>query len=130
MPKSSYEHLSGRLDANDIGLGWLDGITVLESVKAVSTRPHAHMHTEVIFCLKGELSYRIADVGEGPSQGTDPYRKSFLGRYLKIMSMPREASSNRPSAAETRNFDVTLSPSSVTTDICEGMGAATHVAAE
>ena len=64
MPISSYEHLSGRLDANDIDLGWLDCITVLESVKAVSTRPHAHMHTEVIFCLKGELSYRIADVGE------------------------------------------------------------------
>lgn len=64
MPKSSYEHLSGRLDANDISLGWLDGVTVLESVKAVSTRPHAHMHAEVIFCLKGELFYRIADVGE------------------------------------------------------------------
>ena len=64
MPKSSYEHLSGRLDAEDIGLGWLDCITVLENVKAVSTRPHAHTHTEVIFCLKGELSYRIANVGE------------------------------------------------------------------
>ena len=64
MSTSSYEHLSGRLDANDIGLGWLDGLTILESVKAVSTRPHAHLHTEVIFCLKGELSYRIADVGE------------------------------------------------------------------
>ena len=64
MPISSYEHLSGRLDADDIGLGWLDGVTVLESVKAVSTRPHAHLHTEVIFCLKGEFSYRIDAVGE------------------------------------------------------------------
>ena len=61
---SSYEHLSGRLDANDIGLGWLDGLTVLESVKAVSTRPHAHLHTEVIFCLKGEFAYRIDGAGD------------------------------------------------------------------
>ncbi len=64
MPASSYEHLSGRLDANDIGLGWLDGLTVLESVKAVSTRPHAHLHTEVIFCLKGEFAYRIDGAGD------------------------------------------------------------------
>lgn len=64
MPTSSYEHLSGRLDADDIGLGWLDGVTVLESVKAVSTRPHAHPHTEVIFCLKGEFTYRIDSVSE------------------------------------------------------------------
>ena len=64
MPKSSYEHLSGRLDANDIGLGWLDGLTILESVKAVSTRPHAHLHTEVIFCLKGEFAYRIDGAGD------------------------------------------------------------------
>ena len=61
---SSYEHLSGRLDADSIGLGWLDGVTVLESVKAVSTRPHAHLHTEVIFCLKGEFAYRIDGAGD------------------------------------------------------------------
>ena len=64
MNASSYEHLSGRLDADEIGLGWLDGVTVLESVKALSTRPHAHPHTEVIFCLKGEFTYRIDTVGE------------------------------------------------------------------
>lgn len=64
MPTSSYEHLSGRLDADSLGLGWLDGVTVLESVKAVSTRPHAHLHTEVIFCLKGEFAYRIAGAGD------------------------------------------------------------------
>ena len=64
MPISSYEHLSGRLDADDIGLGWLDGVTVLESAKALSSRPHAHSHTEVIFCLKGEFTYRIDAVGE------------------------------------------------------------------
>ena len=64
MSRSSYEHLSGWLDADDIGLGWLDGVTVLESVKALSTRPHAHPHAEVIFCLKGEFTYRIDSVGE------------------------------------------------------------------
>lgn len=64
MPTSSYEHLSGRFEADDIGLGWLDGVTVLESVKAVSTRPHAHPHTEVLFCLKGEFTYQIDAVGE------------------------------------------------------------------
>lgn len=64
MSTSSYEHLSGRLDADDIGLGWLDGVTVLESVKAVSTSPHAHPHTEVLFCLKGEFTYQVDAVGE------------------------------------------------------------------
>ena len=64
MSTSSYEHVSGRLDADDIGLGWLDGVTVLESVMALSTRSHAHPHAEVIFCLKGEFTYRIDSVGE------------------------------------------------------------------
>ena len=64
MTTSFYEHLSGQLDADVIGLGWLDGLTVLESVKAVSTRPHAHLHTEVIFCLKGEFAYRIDGAGD------------------------------------------------------------------
>lgn len=64
MSTSSYEHLSGQLDADDIGLGWLDSVTVLESVRALSTRPHAHLHTEVIFCLKGEFAYRIDGTGD------------------------------------------------------------------
>ena len=64
MTTSFYEHLSGQLDADVISLGWLDGLTILESVKAVSTRPHAHLHTEVIFCLKGEFAYRIDGAGD------------------------------------------------------------------
>lgn len=64
MFTSSYEHVSGRLDADDIGLGWLDGVTVLESIMALSTRPHAHPHAEVIFCLKGEFAYRIDGAGD------------------------------------------------------------------
>ena len=64
MGKSYYEHLSGRIDADDIKLGWCDGITVLECVKAHSTRPHTHPHTEMIFCIKGKFTYRIDGIGE------------------------------------------------------------------
>lgn len=61
---SPYEHLSGLLEIDKIGLGWLADVTVLESVRAVSTRPHSHPHAEIIYCLRGAFSYRIDGIGD------------------------------------------------------------------
>ncbi|HOF62279.1 MAG TPA: helix-turn-helix domain-containing protein [Candidatus Latescibacteria bacterium] len=54
-----FEHLSGHITASEIGLGWLDGLTLRTVSKAASFRPHQHSHMEVILCLRGELVYRI-----------------------------------------------------------------------
>lgn len=54
-----FENLSGQMSSDEIGLGWLDGMTLRTSTRAVSVRPHRHQHMEVILCLRGELSYEI-----------------------------------------------------------------------
>lgn len=54
-----FENLSGQMSSDEIGLGWLDGMTLRTSARAVSVRPHRHQHMEVILCLRGELSYEI-----------------------------------------------------------------------
>ena len=54
-----FENLSGQMTSSEIGLGWLDGVTLRTTPKAVSVRPHQHQHMEVILCLRGELSYEI-----------------------------------------------------------------------
>ena len=64
MKSAEFEHLSGFLDGSDIGLGWLSGVSRLANVSAVSTRAHSHPHAELIFCLKGEFTYAIDQVGE------------------------------------------------------------------
>ena len=56
-----FENLSGQMSSAEIGLGWLDGMTLRTSTRAVSVRPHRHQHMEVILCLRGELSYEIDD---------------------------------------------------------------------
>ena len=56
---SGFENLSGQMTSAEIGLGWLDGLTLRTAAKAVSVRPHQHQHMEVILCLRGELSYEI-----------------------------------------------------------------------
>lgn len=70
MGKNGYEHVSGSITSDQLGLRWISGITRWDATKAVHTRPHRHPHMEVIFCLRGELSYRIdgrdaVTVGEG-----------------------------------------------------------------
>ena len=70
MGKNGYEHVNGRITSDQLGLRWISGITRWDATKAVHTRPHRHPHMEVIFCLRGELSYRIdghdaVTVGEG-----------------------------------------------------------------
>ena len=117
MAISSYEHLSGRLGSSTIGLGWLDGVTVLESVKAVSTRPHAHPHTEVIFGLKGKFTYRIDTVGEvtlGAGMGLvipSRVRHALLddvdtpGKRLGFHLLRRMASSRRFAVFSSADYD-------------------------
>ena len=59
MKKDGYENVSRKLGPKDIGLGWLTGITEWATPKAVAHHPHSHPHTELIFCLKGNLVYEI-----------------------------------------------------------------------
>jgi len=54
-----FEHLTGRLTSRDIGLGWLDGLTLRTASRAVSVKPHSHKHMEIILCLRGEITYDI-----------------------------------------------------------------------
>ena len=63
MGKNGYEHVKGRLTSEQLGLRWISGITRWDTAKAVHTKPHKHPHMEVIFCLRGELSYRIDGLG-------------------------------------------------------------------
>jgi len=59
MGKNGYEHVNGRITSDQLELRWISGITRWDAAKAVHTKPHKHPHMEVIFCLRGELSYRI-----------------------------------------------------------------------
>ena len=59
--QDTFEHLSGQFSARDIGLGWISTVTILNVSKAISTQPHSHAYMELVFCLKGELVYELAD---------------------------------------------------------------------
>ena len=56
-----FENLSGQMSSDEIGIGWLNGMTLRTSNRATLVRPHLHQHMEVILCLRGELSYEIGD---------------------------------------------------------------------
>ena len=60
MNEGGFENLSRMLSARDIDLSWLLGVTYLKSTHALSLKSHQHSHLEIIFCLKGELTYEIA----------------------------------------------------------------------
>lgn len=63
MGRNGYEHVSGRITSDQLGLRWISGITRWDAAKAVHTKPHRHPHMELIFCLRGELSYHIDGCG-------------------------------------------------------------------
>lgn len=72
MKNEGYENVSLKLARKDIDLVWLTGITGWSSSRAVAMTPHRHPHMELIFCLKGSLTYKIDDKGEvtiGASSG-------------------------------------------------------------
>ena len=70
MTNNGYENVNSQIDGSMIGLAWLEGITYWKTDKAVVMNPHRHPHAELIFCLKGSLTYligtdRTVTLGEG-----------------------------------------------------------------
>lgn len=59
MKNDGYTHVSHKVDPAEIGLGWLTGITEWMTPKAMHVHPHMHSHIELIFCLKGTLTYKV-----------------------------------------------------------------------
>ena len=63
MKNDGYTHVSHKVGSDEIGLGWLTGITEWMTPKATHVHPHKHSHIELIFCLKGTMTYRISGHG-------------------------------------------------------------------
>lgn len=59
MFKSTFKNLSAFVGSRQLGLGWLAGISVLETKRAVTTDWHTHETTELLFCIKGETRYEF-----------------------------------------------------------------------
>lgn len=59
MTKTSFKNLSAFVGPRQLGLGWLAGISVLETKHAVTTDWHTHETTELLFCVKGETHYEF-----------------------------------------------------------------------
>ena len=57
----SFKHLANFIDRKLIRLGWLSGISVLETDRAVTTDWHRHETVEMLFCIRGETSYEFRD---------------------------------------------------------------------
>lgn len=71
MQKDGYMNVSAKLGSDELGLGWLTGVTVWRTSKAVSMASHRHPHIELLFCLKGNLIYEIEGYGSVTvSEGT------------------------------------------------------------
>lgn len=63
MKNDGYTHISHKASSKEIGLGWLAGITEWTTNKTVDVHPHKHSNIELIFCLKGTMSYKISGYG-------------------------------------------------------------------
>ena len=59
MDSSTFRHLSAFVDPRQLGLGWLAGVSVMETDRAVTTDWHRHETTELLFCLRGETQYEF-----------------------------------------------------------------------
>jgi AraC-like DNA-binding protein len=64
VKSNGYDNISHRLGADKIELGWLASISDWNSPRAVPIKPHSHPYIELIFCLKGSLSYHIDGYGQ------------------------------------------------------------------
>ena len=64
MGNYGYENVSHKLGQDKIGLGWLADITEWNTPRAVSMKPHRHPRMELLFCLKGSLTYQISGYGQ------------------------------------------------------------------
>ena len=58
---ASFRHLARFIDQKFIRLGWLSGISAMETDKAVTTDWHRHETTEMLFCIRGETNYEFRD---------------------------------------------------------------------
>jgi AraC-like DNA-binding protein/mannose-6-phosphate isomerase-like protein (cupin superfamily) len=56
---ATQKNISARIDGQRLGLGWLDGLTMLDNRSAVSTKWHTHPNMEILFLLKGEMHYEL-----------------------------------------------------------------------
>ena len=63
MNSDGYRNVTARVSDAQLDLGWLGGITLWNSTHAVAMAPHQHPHIELIFCLKGELAYKVSGYG-------------------------------------------------------------------
>lgn len=61
MDTNTFRHLSAFIGSRPIGLGWLAGISVMETDRAVTTDWHSHATAEMLFCLRGETHYEFRD---------------------------------------------------------------------
>lgn len=59
MSRSSFKNLSAFVGSRQLGLGWLAGISVLETKHVVTTDWHTHETTEMLFGIKGETRYEF-----------------------------------------------------------------------
>lgn len=59
MAESSFKNLSAFVGSRKLGLGWLAGISVLETRQTVTTDWHKHETTELLFCIRGETHYEF-----------------------------------------------------------------------
>ena len=57
----SFLHLTNFIDRKLIRLGWLAGISAMETDRAVTTDWHRHETTEMLFCIRGETNYEFRD---------------------------------------------------------------------
>ena len=85
MKNDGYTHVSHKVSADEIGLGWLTGITEWMTPKATHVHPHKHSHIELIFCLKGTMTYKISGHGsvtirEGSGRACAKRRRCVFGK--------------------------------------------------
>ena len=59
MSRSSFKNLSAFVGSRQLGLGWLAGISVLETKHVVTTDWHTHETTELLFSIRGETHYEF-----------------------------------------------------------------------
>jgi len=63
MKNDGYTHVNHKVGSDEIGLEWCTGITEWMTPKAMHVHPHKHSHIELIFCLKGSMTYKISGRG-------------------------------------------------------------------
>jgi AraC-like DNA-binding protein len=54
-----YENISHQIGKRALELGWIGGVTEWTTSKTVTHHAHRHPHMEVLFCLKGTMTYEI-----------------------------------------------------------------------